>query len=146
MICSINNPDGTPFEADGRYLLRLAADRAAEMGYLCRVGTECEFTLFKTDADGNPTEEPMDRGTYGDVAPLDKGENIRRAICLALESMGLCPESSHHEQGAGQNEIDFRFAEALTAADHMTTFQTVGKSHCHGQRPLCVFSPQASGR
>ncbi len=142
MICSINNPDGTPFEADGRYLLRLAADRAAEMGYLCRVGTECEFTLFKTDADGNPTEEPMDRGTYGDVAPLDKGENIRRAICLALESMGLCPESSHHEQGAGQNEVDFRFAEALTAADHMTTFQTVVKAIAMGNGLYASFLPK----
>lgn len=128
MICSIKKPDGAPFEADSRYLLGQAADRAAQMGYLCRVGTECEFTLFKTDDSGNPIEEPFDRGRYGDVAPLDRGENIRRAICLALESMGLRPESSHHEQGAGQNEIDFCYADALTAADHMTTFQTVVKA------------------
>ena len=83
------------------------------------------FTVFKTDESGNPLKEPYDHAGYMDIAPLDKGENVRREICLTLEQMGIEPESSHHEEGPGQNEIDFRYAEPLCAADNAITFRSV---------------------
>ena len=128
MYCDVCYADGTPFEDTGRAILQQATQRAADLGYICRVGTECEFYLFRTDENGNPTNELFDHGTYADMAPLDRGENIRREICLALEAMGLQPESSYHEQGPGQNEVDFRYADALTAADNFVTFKSVVKA------------------
>ncbi|MBS5660186.1 MAG: glutamine synthetase [Clostridiales bacterium] len=124
---NIKHPDGTPFEGDGRYILKKAVQQCANMGYVCKIGTECEFYLFETDEKGNPTDQPHDHGTYCDIAPLDKGENVRREICLTLEEMGLLPESSHHEQGPGQNEIDFQYSDAMTAADNLITFRSAVK-------------------
>ena len=124
---NIKHPDGTPFEGDGRYILKKAVQQCANMGYVCKIGTECEFYLFETDEKGNPTDQPHDHGTYCDIAPLDKGENVRREICLTLEEMGLLPESSHHEQGPGQNEIDFQHSDAMTAADNLITFRSAVK-------------------
>ena len=80
------------------------------------------------DENGNPTKEPYDEAGYMDIAPDDKGENIRREVCLTLEQMGIRPESSHHEEGPGQNEIDFRYSDAIKAADNTMTFQTVVKT------------------
>ncbi len=128
MFCDIRHPDGTPYACDSRKILRDAVARCAEMGFICNIGTECEFYLFKTDAAGAPTLEPYDRAGYGDIAPLDKGEDIRRGICLTLEEMDLRPEASHHEQGPGQNEVDFRYSDALSAADNYLTFKTVVKT------------------
>ncbi len=88
-------------------------------------GPETEFYLFKRDEDGNPTSVPYDDAGYMDIAPEDKGENVRREICLTLERMGITPESSHHEEGPGQNEIDFRYSDPLTAADNAVTFRAV---------------------
>ena len=131
---NIKHPDGTPFEGDGRYILKKAVQQCANMGYVCKIGTECEFYLFETDEKGNPTDQPHDHGTYCDIAPLDKGENVRREICLTLEEMGLLPEqmgirpeSSHHEGGPGQNEIDFQYSDAMTAADNLITFRSAVK-------------------
>ncbi len=124
---NIKHPDGTPFEGDGRYILKKAVQQCANMGYVCKIGTECEFYLFETDEKGNPTAQPHDHGTYCDIAPLDRGENVRREICLTLEEMGLLPESSHHEQGPGQNEIDFQYSDAMTAADNLVTFRSAVK-------------------
>lgn len=124
---NIKHPDGTPFEGDGRYILKKAVQQCANMGYVCKIGTECEFYLFETDEKGNPTDQPHDHGTYCDIAPLDKGENVRREICLTLEEMGLLPESSHHEQGPGQNEIDFQYSDAMTTADNLITFRSAVK-------------------
>ena len=121
MLCDIRRPDGTLFEGDTRGLLRRAVADAARMGLQCRVGAECEFYLFERDEAGEPTMIPHDRGGYFDVSPRDKGENVRREICLTLEEMGIQPESSHHEQGPGQNEIDFKYSDALTAADNLIT-------------------------
>ncbi len=84
-----------------------------------------EFYLFRRDEDGQPTRIPYDDAGYMDIAPADKGENVRREVCLTLERMGIRPESSHHEEGPGQNEIDFRYADPLTAADNAVTFRTV---------------------
>lgn len=126
-FCEIRHPDGTPFEGDGRHILRRAVEKAARMGYVCKIGSECEFYLFEADDRGKPTKIPHDEGGYLDFAPRDKGENVRREICLTLEEMDLKPESSHHEQGPGQNEIDFQYSDALSAADNLITFQSVVK-------------------
>lgn len=83
-------------------------EKAAQLGFRFRLGTKYEFYLFENDERGNMTLTPQDQAGYMDVSPLDKGENIRREICLDLESMHMLPESSHHEQGPGQNEIDFQ--------------------------------------
>lgn len=128
MFCSITYPDGRPFESDVRTLLKEAIRHAKESGYSFSFGPEMEFYLFKLDENSNPTTQPYDQATYMDVAPEDKCENIRREICLTLERMGIRPESSHHEEGPGQNEIDFRYSDALTAADNAITFCSVVKT------------------
>lgn len=124
-FCEIRNPDGTPFSADCRRFLADTEQLLAEHDLRCDIGAECEFYLFKLDENGNPTDTPLDRAGYFDIAPADGGENVRREICQTLEAMGMQPERSHHEQGPGQNEIDFRYSNALSAADHVVTFKQV---------------------
>ena len=124
MMCDCLTPEGKIFEGYSRAILRRQVEKAAELGYRFQVGTEYEFYLFQLGEDGEMTMRPQDRAGYMDVSPLDKGENVRREICLTLEAMGLMPECSHHEQGPGQNEVDFHFAEPLVAADHAMTFKT----------------------
>ncbi|MCL2036990.1 MAG: glutamine synthetase family protein [Oscillospiraceae bacterium] len=123
--CDIKNPDGSPFCNDSRWILKQVIRRAEEKGYICKIGAEFEFYLFKTDENGEPTDITVDKGGYLDIPPLDKCEDIRREICLTLEEMGIKPESSHHERGPGQNEIDFRFGDALTCADNFQAFKSV---------------------
>lgn len=131
MFTSITYPDGRPFECDTRSLLKEAVSYAKKAGFSFAFGAEQEFYLFKLDENGEPTKEPYDKARYMDIAPEDKGENIRREICLTLEQMGIRPESSHHEEGPGQNEIDFRYSEPLSAADNAMTFQTVVRTVAH---------------
>lgn len=140
--CDIKNPDGTLFLRDGRTLLKQVIKRGEEMGYVCKVGAECEFYLFKTDEDGEPTKVTLDKGGYLDIAPLDRGEDIRREICLTLEEMGIKPETSHHEQGPGQNEIDFKFGNALESADNLLTFKSVVKSIAARNGQYASFMPK----
>ena len=142
MFCSITYPDGRPFEHDVRTLLKEAIRHAKELGYSFYFGPEMEFYLFKLDENGNPTGQPYDHATYMDVAPEDKCENVRREICLTLEKMGIRPESSHHEEGPGQNEIDFRYSDALTAADNAITFCSVVKSVAALNGLHADFSPK----
>jgi glutamine synthetase len=149
MYARITYPDGTPFECDTRTLLKKAMQDAADAGYRFFFGAEQEFYLFRLDENGIPTKEPYDTAGYMDIAPDDRGENVRREICLTLEQMGIRPESSHHEEGPGQNEIDFRYADALTAADNTMTFQTVVKTVANRSGLCADFSakplPDASG-
>jgi glutamine synthetase len=142
MFSSISYPDGSPFECDTRSLLKKAVEDAKKEGYTFSIGAELEFYLFKLDENGEPTKEPYDKAGYMDIAPEDKGENIRREICLTLEQMGIRPESSHHEEGPGQNEIDFRYSDALTAADNTLTFQTVVKTVANRNGLYADFSPK----
>lgn len=142
MFCHICHPDGSPFAMDSRAILEKAVQEAGEMGCQVRFGSEFEFYLFKTDENGNPTEEPFDRAGYMDVAPEDKGENVRREICLNLQDMGIQPESSHHEEGPGQNEIDFRYSDALSAADNAMHFKTVVKTAALRNGLYADFSPK----
>ena len=140
--CDIRHPDGRPFEGDARYLLRQAVRRARDMELSCNFGTECEFYLFERDANGEPTRIPQDHAGYCDIAPLDRAENVRRQICLTLEEMGIQPERSHHEHGPGQNEIDFKYAGALAAADNLTTFKAVVKTMAFSNGLFASFLPK----
>lgn len=142
MFCSVTYPDGTPFECDTRSLLMRAEEDAKAAGFTFSFGAEQEFYLFELDDNNMPTKTPYDKAGYMDIAPDDKGENVRREICLTLEQMGISPESSHHEEGPGQNEIDFRYAEALTAADNVMTFQTVVKTVARRNGLYADFSPK----
>ena len=140
--CDIKNINGTVFSNDGRAILKNVAAIADGMGYTCKVGAECEFYLFKTNDMGEPTLNPIDKGGYLDLLPLDKGENIRREICLTLAEMRMHPETSHHEQGPGQNEIEFRFSDALEAADNIQTFKTVVKAIAERNGMFASFMPK----
>ena len=142
MFCTISYPDGRTFECDSRSILKQAVQDAEKAGFQFFFGAEQEFYLFNLDDNGNPTKEPYDNAGYMDIAPEDKGENIRREVCLTLEQMGIRPESSHHEEGPGQNEIDFRYSSPLAAADNAMTFQTVVKTVAHRNGLYADFSPK----
>ncbi|MGN1081741.1 MAG: glutamine synthetase family protein, partial [Acutalibacteraceae bacterium] len=121
-------PDGSVYDRDSRYILKQAVNKAKQKGIRCYFGAELEFYLFKTDENGDSTGEPFDHAGYLDIAPDDKGENVRREICFTLEEMGIHPETSHHEEGPGQNEIDFKYSDTLVAADNALTFKNVVKT------------------
>ena len=142
MFSGITLPDGTPFVCDTRGFLKQAVKTAAEKGFSFTFGAEQEFYLFLLDEYGKATKIPCDQAGYMDIAPEDSGENVRREICLTLEQMGFRPESSHHEEGPGQNEIDFRYADALTAADQALTFQRVVRTVAHRNGLAADFSPK----
>ena len=142
MFTSISYPDGTPFECDTRSLLKKAVEDARKAGYTFAFGAEQEFYLFELDEKNKPTKIPYDEAGYMDIAPEDRGENIRREICLTLEQMGIRPESSHHEEGPGQNEIDFRYSDPLTAADNTMTFQTIVKTVARRNGVHVDFGPK----
>lgn len=142
MFCDIYDSEGNQFELDSRNILRKAVEAAAEKGITCNIGAEFEFYLFKTDDNGNPTISPIDDAGYFDIAPDDKGENIRREICFTLSEMGIQPECSHHEEGPGQQEIDFRFSGALSSADNATTFKNVVRTVAMANGTHADFSPK----
>lgn len=127
LICDIAMPDGSPFVGDPRGRLKAVLAQAAAKGFTMNAGMEAEFFLFKQDVTGRATTDTHDVGGYFDLAPVDLGEEARRAIVDTLEQMGFEVEASHHEVAHGQHEIDFRYADALTTADNLTTFRFVVK-------------------
>lgn len=143
LICDVYNPDGTPFEGDPRYILKKALKKATDLGYdTFNVGPECEFFLFLTDNEGNPTTKTHDNAGYFDLGPVDLGENARRDMCLALEEMGFEIEASHHEVAPGQHEIDFKYNDALTTADAILTFKLVVKTIAQRHGLHATFIPK----
>lgn len=142
MFCGVTYPDGTPMEADARSLLCRAVAEAEKEGLSFALGSEMEFYLFRRDENGEPTRIPYDNAGYMDMAPDDKGENVRREICLSLEQMGIRPESSHHEEGPGQNEIDFRYSDPLEAADNAVTFRSAVHTIAARNGLFADFSPK----
>lgn len=142
MFCTVKKPDGTVFENDTRSILTNAVKYAKDKGYSFAFGSEIEFYLFKLDENGKRTLEPYDDAGYMDIAPDDKGENVRREICLTLEQMGIIPECSHHEEGPGQNEINFRYSDPLTSADNAVTFCSVVKTIAARNGLWADFSPK----
>lgn len=141
MFCDVYTADGKLFDGDTRTILKNAVKKAKEAGVQFRFSSEAEFYLFKKDDDGGITNIPYDDAGYMDIAPKDRGENIRREICLTMEKMGLIPERSHHERGPGQNEIDFHYGKPLKAADQMTTFKMVVSTVADRNGLFADFSP-----
>ena len=133
MICDVYKPDGTQLENDPRCILKKVIKEASDMGYIFNVGPECEFFLFHTDDNGNPTTISHEHASYFDLGPIDLGENARRDIVLNLEEMGFEVEASHHEVAPAQHEIDFKYGEALETADRIMTYKltvkTIAKRH-----------------
>ena len=142
MFCDICHPDGKPLETDSRYILKRAVEYAKDRGLKCYFGSKFEFYLFETDERGEPTDMPFDKAGYLDIAPGDRGENVRREICITLSEMGIQPESSHHEEGPGQNEIDFRYSDAISAADNAVTFKAVVRTIAKANGLYANFDPK----
>lgn len=141
-FCNLCTIDGREYVGDMRSSLTSCINSLRLDGYACEMGTKCEFYLFELDENGDPTHIPHDNGSYLDVAPLDKCENTRREICLSLEEMGLYPKSSCHKHGPGQNEIEFREAEPVSAADNMVHYKTVVKSIAAQNGLFASFMPK----
>ena len=143
LICDVYNTDGTPFVGDPRGVLKRALKKASDMGFdAFKVGPECEVFLFKTDENGKPTMETHDEAGYFDLGPLDLGEGTRRDICLALEKMNYEIEASHHECAMGQHEIDFKYTNAMHAADNIMTFKLVVKTLAQRNGLHATFMPK----
>lgn len=143
LICDVYLPDGRPFPGDPRVILKRNLELANKMGFShMMVGPEPEFFLFKTDEKGYPTMELNDHGGYFDLAPMDLGENCRRDIVLTLEEMGFEIEASHHEVAPGQHEIDFKYADAVKAADQIQTFKIVVKTIARKHNLHATFMPK----
>lgn len=151
LICDIYNADGTPFEGCPRCNLKRVMETAEKMGFSMNVGPEAEFFLFSKDKEGNVTTDTQDSAGYYDVGPEDLGEDVRSDIVLTLQEMGFDIEASHHEVADGQHEIDFRYADILTAADNVTTFRVAVKAvaaqhHLHATfMPKPIFGINGSG-
>ncbi len=145
MLCDVYRPGGEPFEGDPRYVLKRAIQKAADMGYVFSVGPECEFFLFNTDENGMPTTNTLEQAGYFDIGPADFGENARRDMVMTLEEMGLVIEASHHETAPAQHEIDFRYDEALTAADNIMTLKLAVRTIArrHGLHATFMPKPKA---
>lgn len=142
IICDIHNADGTPFEGCPRCNLKRMLARAEKLGYKMNVGPEAEFFIFELDENGHATTIPHDKGGYYDAAPTDLAEDIRRDITGTLEAMDFEIEASHHEVADGQHEIDFKYADALTAADNIITFKYVVKSIANEYGVHATFMPK----
>lgn len=142
MYCDIYNPDGTLYKNDTRYLLKQALEQAKKAQIEIRCGNEYEFYLFQLDEKGKATKTPLDQAGYMDIAPFDQGEDVRRQICHYMMEMGMEPEASHHEQGPGQNEIDFRYNNPLLAAENGATLRWVIKTVAQANGLVANFMPK----
>ena len=145
LICDVYRPNGEPFEADSRYILKKQVEKARKMGYEFNVGPECEFFLYHTDDDGLPTTLTHEKAGYFDVGPIDLGENARRDMILTLEDMGFEIETSHHEMAPAQHEIDFKYEDAVKTADNIMTFKLAVKTIAkrHGLHATFMPKPKA---
>ena len=142
LICDIYNADGTPFEGCPRCNLKRVMQTAEKMGFSMNIGPEAEFFLFSKDENGNVTTKTQDHAGYYDVGPEDLGEDVRSDIVLTLQEMGFDIEASHHEVADGQHEIDFRYADILTAADNVTTFRIAVKAIAAKHNLHATFMPK----
>ena len=143
VICEVYTTEGKPFTGDPRNNLIRVLDDMRKAGFTdFNIGPEPEFFLFKMDENGKPTTELNDKGSYFDMAPMDLGENCRREIVLTLEEMGFDVEAAHHEVAPGQHEIDFKYADALTAADNIQTFKLVVKTIARKYGLYATFMPK----
>lgn len=143
LICDVYTSSGEPFWGDPRYILKKAVQKLNAAGYATlNIGFEPEFFLFKIDEKGNPTITPNDAGGYFDMAPIDGAEYARRDITLELEKLGFIISTSHHEVAAGQHEINFRFADVVSACDNVQTFKQVVKVVARRHHLFATFMPK----
>ncbi|PAL01452.1 type I glutamate--ammonia ligase [Lentilactobacillus parakefiri] len=143
VICQVYRPNGEPYAADPRNnLIRVLGDMKKAGFTSFNIGPEPEFFLFKMNENGEPTLHLNDKGSYFDMAPMDLGENCRREIVLTLEEMGFDVEAAHHEVAPGQHEIDFKYADALAAADNIQTFKLVVKTVARKYGLYATFMPK----
>ncbi len=140
--CDLRGEDGRPCPLDSRGILRNAVEYARERRVFVSFGAENDFYLFRTDGEGEPTDVPFDGAGYMAEAPEDRGEDVRRDICLTLEDMGIEPLSSQHIDGPGQNRIDFEPGPALQCADNVVTFRSVVKMMASRNGLWATFSPK----
>jgi glutamine synthetase len=139
MFCSLTTPDGEPFEGDPRSVLQRSLQRAADLGYTFMVGPEVEYFYF---ADAGPDPQTLDRGGYFDLTPLDVAQEYRRRTIMALESLGIPVEASHHEVAPSQHEIDLRYTDALTMADALMTTRLAVKEVAMETGIYATFMPK----
>jgi glutamine synthetase len=142
IICDVAKADGTPFVGCPRVNLKRVLAEARTLGYTMNVGTECEFFLFNRDAEGFSTTTTQDAAGYFSVDPEDNGIDCRREIIETLEKMGFEIEASHHEVARGQHEVNFKYADALTAADQTVTFKWVVKTIARKYNLHATFMPK----
>jgi glutamine synthetase len=142
MFCDITMPDGSPSHSDPRNVLRRTLDKAAKMGYTCYTHPEIEFFLFKSQPEKGVAPVPVDQGGYFDHTPAVVGHDFRRQAITLLEAMGISVEFSHHEGAPGQQEIDLRYADALSTADNIMTFRHVIKEVALEQGFYASFMPK----
>ena len=142
MFCDITTPDGQPAVADPRNVLKRTLATAAERGFTFYTHPEIEFYLLKSSQFGEEGPQPVDRAGYFDNVPGGTAHDFRRRSVRMLEDLGISVEFSHHEAGPGQNEIDLRYADALTTADNIMTFRTVIKEVAIEQGVYATFMPK----
>ncbi len=142
MFCDITLPNGDPSPTDPRNVLRRTLAKAAEMGFTCYTHPEIEFFLFKSQPEKGGAPLPVDQGGYFDHTPAVVGHDFRRQAITMLESMGVSVEFSHHEGAPGQQEIDLRYADALSTADNIMTFRHVIKEVALEQGFYASFMPK----
>ncbi|GLW62974.1 type I glutamate--ammonia ligase [Actinomadura rubrobrunea] len=142
MFCDILMPDGTPSFADPRYVLKRALAKAADLGFTFYTHPEIEFFLLRTRPEDGSEPEPVDAGGYFDHTPHSAAHDFRRNAIMMLEAMGISVEFSHHENAPGQQEIDLRYADALTTADNIMTFRLVMKEVALEQGVYASFMPK----
>jgi glutamine synthetase len=142
LLCDIYTPEHQPFPGCPRLTLKRQIERARGLGYTMMAGCEVEFFLFERDAQGNPSTTTHDAGSYFDLTPVDKGEELRRLIVQDLEFMSFEVEAAHHEVAQGQHEVDFRYADALTTADNIATFKFVVRSLANRHGFVASFMPK----
>ncbi|STZ61824.1 glutamine synthetase, type I [Mycolicibacterium tokaiense] len=142
MFCDITMPDGSPSWADSRHVLRRQLAKASDLGFSCYVHPEIEFFLLQPGPYDGSVPVPADNGGYFDQAVHDSAPNFRRHAIDALEQMGISVEFSHHEGAPGQQEIDLRYADALSMADNVMTFRYLVKEVALGEGVRASFMPK----
>ncbi len=142
MFCDIVMPDGSPSYADPRFVLKRTLQTAAEKGFTFYTHPEIEFYLFQGRPGRGEEPVPVDRSGYFDHTAQSRGSDFRREAINMLESMGISVEFSHHEGGPGQQEIDLRYADALSTADNIMTFRTVVREVALSQGIWASFMPK----
>lgn len=142
LICDIKNADQEPFTGDPRTILKKVCKEAEDMGFKLNVGPECEFFMFQYDNEGRPTTKFIDNCGYFDLGPTDPGEVVRQEMVLNLEEMGFEIEASHHECAPAQHEIDFKYDDAVSAADNIMTFKLAVKTIAKKNGLYATFMPK----